>query len=140
MANGIIEHSGIVESVNSGHVSVKIVQTSACAMCKASSFCQSSENKEKLVDVYMPVVEAQRLKMGQSVIVCVSESIGKQALFYAFILPLIVLFTALAITWVCSHREPLACAVGIVALIPYYVLLYMMKDKMRKTFRFWIKK
>ncbi|MBQ0064053.1 MAG: SoxR reducing system RseC family protein [Prevotella sp.] len=139
MANGIIEHSGIIESVNSGHVSVKIVQTSACAICKASSFCQSSENKEKIVDVYMPVAEAQRLKVGQSVMVCVSESMGKQALFYAFILPLIVLFTALTITWLFSHREPLASAVCIAVLVPYYVLLYMMRDKMWRTFRFWIK-
>ncbi|MDO4819580.1 MAG: SoxR reducing system RseC family protein [Prevotella sp.] len=139
MANGIIEHTGIVESVNSGHVRVKIVQTSACAMCKASSFCQSSENKEKLVDVYMPVVEAQRLTVGQTVMVCVSESMGKQALFYAFIMPLIVLFAALAITWLCSHSEPLASAVGIAVLVPYYVLLYVIRDKMRKTFRFWIK-
>ena len=47
-----IKHSGVVESVNDGCVSVKIIQSSACAICKAAKQCHASESKEKIIEVF----------------------------------------------------------------------------------------
>ena len=44
----MIKHDGIVIAVNGdGTVRVRIVQTSACAACKAKAMCASAESKEK---------------------------------------------------------------------------------------------
>jgi positive regulator of sigma E activity len=44
----MIKHDGIVIAVNGdGTVRVRIVQTSACASCKAKAMCASAESKEK---------------------------------------------------------------------------------------------
>ena len=44
----MIKHDGIVIAVNGdGTVLVRIVQTSACAACKAKAMCASAESKEK---------------------------------------------------------------------------------------------
>ena len=51
LMNNRISHSGIVDSVVDGCVTVRILQTSAGAACKVASHCNASESKEKLVDV-----------------------------------------------------------------------------------------
>ena len=48
----IIKHRGIVEKVDGAHITVRIVQTSACAACSAKGLCNASESKEKQIDVY----------------------------------------------------------------------------------------
>ena len=48
----IIEHQGVIESIEDAHVRVNIVQMAACSGCKARSLCTSSESKEKIIDVY----------------------------------------------------------------------------------------
>ena len=48
----IIEHQGVIASIEEGHVRVNIVQLAACSGCKARSLCTSSESKEKIIDVY----------------------------------------------------------------------------------------
>ena len=47
----IIKHQGIVENINSSHIKVRIVQTSACAACSAKGHCASADTKEKIIDV-----------------------------------------------------------------------------------------
>ena len=44
----MIKHDGIVIAVNADDsVSVRIIQTGACAACKAKAMCASAESKEK---------------------------------------------------------------------------------------------
>ena len=61
----IIQHQGTVESIDGSHIRVRIVQTSACATCVAHKYCNSSESKEKMIDVYTR--DAATYQVGQSV-------------------------------------------------------------------------
>ena len=79
-----IEHQGVVESVEGDHVRVNILQVAACSECKARSLCSSSESKEKLIDVYEQNA-AQKYRIGESVKVCGTLSMGKQAVRMAFV-------------------------------------------------------
>ena len=52
-----ISHTGIVEAIEGGRVSVRIMQTSACVACKAAAHCSAAESKEKMVEVFgIPLV------------------------------------------------------------------------------------
>ena len=132
-----IEHSGIVEKIDGGHVVVKIMQTSACATCKAKSFCASNENKEKRVDVYNC---SSSLNIGDEVVVCASASMGWQAIALAFVAPLVVMVAAVVVTLAITDNEPMAALVGIASLVPYYLLLYMFRNKLTRKMTFWIEK
>lgn len=138
MIDGVIEHTGSVVSVDGGHAVVKVLQTSACTACKAKKFCQSNENKEKLVDVFG--IDDKKIKVGEEVTVCATASMGSRALMLAFLLPLVVLVGMLVVVLWMTDNEPLACLVGVGALIPYYIVLYLMKDRIQRKFVFWIKK
>jgi len=134
----IIKHRGIVEKVNGSHVVVRIVQTSACSACSAKGLCNASESKEKQIDVY-EVNPSYRI--GEEVLLCGSTSMGMRAVFLAFGVPALLLLFALFVTMRITDGDALLSAiVALLAVVPYYVVIYLMKDKMNKTFSFVIEK
>lgn len=132
----VIEHKGIVESVDGGHVVVRIAQTSACSMCEARSFCASNENREKHIDVYNNKLP---LKVGDEVTVCAAASVGWQAVLWAYVVPLVIMVAVLAIVLYFTGTEPLAALSAIASLMLYYVGLYVMRGKIQKRISFFIK-
>ena len=134
----LIKHRGIVEKIDGSHVVVRIVQTSACSTCSAKGLCNASESKEKQIDVY-EVNPAYRI--GEEVVLCGSTSMGMKAVFLAFGIPVLLLLAALFVTMRITDGDALlAATVALLAVVPYYVVLYLMKDKMNKTFSFVIEK
>ena len=134
----IIKHRGIVEKIDGSHVVVRIVQTSACSACSAKGLCNASESKEKQIDVY-EVNPAYRI--GEEVVLCGSTSMGMKAVLLAFGIPVLLLLVALFVTMRITDGDALlAAAVALLAVVPYYVVIYLMKDKMNKTFSFVIEK
>ncbi len=134
----IIKHRGIVEKIDGSHIVVRIVQTSACSACSAKGLCNASESKEKQIDVYEvnPVY-----RIGEEVILCGTTSMGMKAVFLAFGIPVFLLMAALFVTMRVTDGDALLSAiVALVAVVPYYAVLYLMKDKMNKTFSFVIEK
>ena len=134
----IIKHRGIVEKIDGSHIVVRIVQTSACSACSAKGLCNASESKEKQIDVY-EVNPAYRI--GEEVILCGTTSMGMKAVFLAFGIPVFLLLAVLFVTMRVTDGDALLSAiVAMVAVVPYYAVLYLMKDKMNKTFSFVIEK
>lgn len=136
--NNVIEHTGIVEYVNENNIGVKIIQSSACSGCKAKSFCASNENKEVHVDIPITGTD-NNVTIGQEVIVCASASTGRTAIFYAFVVPLIIMVAVLVAVLLYSDSEQMAAVAGILSLVAYYILLSFNKSKLQKRLSFWIK-
>ena len=133
----IIEHRGTVENINGSHIQVRIVQTSACSTCSIKGHCNASESKEKLIDVYDQ--NATDFHIGQNVMVMGTTSMGMQAVILAFGVPFIVLFITLYTTMQITENELVSALVGLSSLIPYYIILYINKGRLRKKFSFDIK-
>mgnify|MGYP003536498838 FL=1 len=134
----IIKHRGIVEKVEGAHVVVRIVQTSACAACSAKGLCNASESKEKQIDVYE--VNAP-YRIGEKVVLIGTTSMGMRAVALAFGVPLLLLILALFVTMRVTDGDALVSSlVALLAVVPYYLVIYFMKDKLNKTFSFTIEK
>ena len=134
----LIKHRGVVEKVEGTHVTVRIVQTSACSSCSAKGLCNASESKEKLIDVY-GVLDTCRV--GEEVTVCGTTSMGMRAVILAFGLPVLILLVALFVTMRMTDGDALLSAlVGLGAMVPYYLIIYVCKDKLNRTFSFTIEK
>ena len=134
----IIKHRGIVEKVEGSHVVVRIVQTSACAACSAKGLCNASESKEKQIDVYEVNASYQ---IGEEVVLCGTTSMGMRAVFLAFGIPMLLLLVALFVTMRVTDGDALVSSlVALFAVVPYYLVIYFMKDKLNKTFSFTIEK
>lgn len=128
-----ISHSGIIDSIDEKCIHVRIVQTSACAACKVASYCNAAESKEKIVDVYKP---AGNLKVGDAVTVTASSQIATQALLYGFAYPFVLLVCVLAIVLWLTGNEATAGLSALASLLPYYSLLYLLRNRHRNQFAF----
>ena len=132
--NQRITHSGVVDSVEDGCVHVRIVQTSACAACKVASYCNASESKEKMIDVYCDNVA--EYKIGQQVTVSTSGQVAAKALLWAFGVPFVLLMVVLVLVLLLTGNEGWAALGALVALVPYYIILWLLRDKMREQLAF----
>lgn len=134
----IIKHRGIVEKVEGAHVTVRIVQTSACAACSAKGLCNASESKEKQIDVY-EVNPSYRI--GEEVMVCGTTSMGMRAVLLAFGIPLIILVFSLGLSMKLTGEDALLSAgIALLSVIPYYICIYFFKEKLNRTFSFTIER
>ena len=131
-----ISHSGVVESVDTGCIRVRIVQTSACASCKVAGYCNAAEKKEKVVDVHD--VDASSYSVGQAVTVSTSGRAAARALLWGFGMPFIVLVTVVVVVLMLTGNEGVAALSGLAALVPYYFLLYLMRNRMSRQISFYI--
>ena len=129
-----ISHSGIVESIDDGCVHVRIVQTSACAACKVAGYCNAAESKEKIIDVYCDSVAAYQV--GQQVVVSTSGQVAVKALLWAFGVPFVLLMTVLVLVLLLTANEGLAALSALAVLVPYYLVLWLLRNKMREQLAF----
>ena len=132
--NHIIRHSGVVESIEDGCVHIRITQTSACAACKVAGYCNAAESKEKIIDVYCDDVAAYSI--GQAVVVSTTGQVAARALLWGFGFPFLLLVVVLFLTWLLTAHEGWAALCALASLIPYYMVLWLMRDKMSQQLAF----
>lgn len=130
-----IKHSGIIDSVDEGHIKVRIVQTSACASCKVAGHCNASESKEKLVDVF---TTGGGYSIGQEVTVTASKDVANRALTLGFGIPFLILVIVLFAVLRLTGNEATAALAAIGALVPYYIIIWLIRDKIAQKISFQI--
>ena len=162
----MIKHDGIIIALNEdGTARVRIVQTSACAACKAKAMCASAESAEKEMDVVLldngrpagyGVMDADKplleYKVGDTVEVMVQQKMGWKAVVLAYLLPF---FVMLAVMFVGNgllgdgatellgdeaKREAVLGTVALCAMAVYYIVLGLFKDKLQREFSFTAKR
>lgn len=132
--SNVITHSGIVERIDGDHITVRIVQASGCASCQLAGHCHASESREKLVDVYH--AHAARHRVGDAVTVSTDVRTGYRAVAWGFGVPLAVLVATIFGVRALTDNEGLAALAGLAMLTPYYIVLYLLRDKLREKFSF----
>lgn len=133
-----IKHSGIIESVENDCVHVRILQSSACAGCKVAGHCSASESKEKMVDI--TDANASNYKVGESVTISTENSTGFRAVLYGYGYPLILLMAALMIVGATTKNELYSALAALEILVPYYLIIYVMRNKISRQVYFTIEK
>ena len=131
-----ITHPGIVEQLTNDKVFVKILSMSACSSCHAKGMCNVAEVEEKVVELKR---DPQReLKVGDQVTLKMKKSLGSYAVMLGYIVPFFLLIGVLILVLSLSGDEGVAGLSAILALIPYYWLLYIYRKKLKNTFSFMI--
>ncbi len=132
-----IEHTGTVEDISSDIVSVKIQPRTACGSCKSKLYCGLKDVDDKVIEI--TTNKAKEYKIGQEVTITLKESLGYKALMIGYLIPLIILMVALIPMMLITNNEPLSALVAVSLMVPYYTIVYVKRNKLRKTFNFYIK-
>ena len=136
----MIKHDGIIIVLNGdGTALVRIVQTSACAACKAKAMCASAESAEKEMTVVL--LGDEQWAVGNEVEVMVQQKMGWKAVVLAYILPFFVMLAVMLIgNAIWAVREEILGTLALCAMALYYLVLGMFKDKLQKEFSFTARK
>ena len=129
-----ISHEGIVTKITDDELEIKIVSQSACAASHAKSACGMGEQAEKILTVPRP--KDQDFSLMQKVNVTMAIGQGNKAAVLAYLIPIVLLLAVLFICLGVGLNEGLSALISIVVLIPYYTILYLQRDKLRKRFEY----
>lgn len=129
-ANAFI-HSGLVSEINSRSIIVSLDKNVHCESCSAKGACGISDSASKEVEIMDP---DGSFKLNEPVEVILKKDLGHKAVFWAYIFPFILmLLTLLSASFV--FAEWIAGVLSLFILIPYYAVVYALKNYFKKTFR-----
>lgn len=131
-----IEHAGIVAKITDKSLYINMLVSSACGTCEAKGACLVSESEIKQVEI--PATH-RNLKEGDEVVVRMDQSQGILAMFLGYVLPFILMIIVLIISLQVSNNEAVSGLLSLGILIPYYLILYMGRHRLKQKFTFTLK-
>ena len=133
---GEISHKGIIKKLSDKSIIVSIINESACSSCHANGACSVADMKDKEIEInHFNGV----FRLGQSVEVIGKTSQGLKALFYGYVFPFILIMIVLITLTILHVNEGISGLISLSILIPYYFILYLTRNKIKKSFEFEIK-
>lgn len=132
-----VKHEGIVCGLKGEIAAVRLINISACTSCHAKAVCAVSENDNKIVEV---MISGVSLAEGDKVRVLFNESQGIKALAMGYIYPFFIMLAVLIFSWVITGSESQSGIYALLALPPYYLVLYCFKKRLHRTFSFKLEK
>ncbi|MGE4586412.1 MAG: SoxR reducing system RseC family protein [Mangrovibacterium sp.] len=130
---GEISHKGVVKEFSPERVVVTILAESACAGCHARGVCSAADLSEKEIEITPCGTEYQP---GQQVLITGKTSQGFKALFLGYLCPFILLITVLILTLSLTGEEGLSGLLALGTLLPYYLIIYLLRNKIKRSFDF----
>ena len=132
-----ITHRGRIISITPEVTTVQIVSESACAACHARGLCSLGDSKLK--EIELPTRGWDNLKVGDEVDVVLRASMGHKAVWLAYVVPLVLMVAALLGTLAAGGAELVAGLVAIVVVGVYYLVIWLLRDKLKNAYIFNIK-
>jgi sigma-E factor negative regulatory protein RseC len=132
--SNIISHEGVVTKITDEELEIKILSQSACAACHAKSACGMGEQAEKILTVPRP--KSKDFALMQRVNVRMAIGQGNKAAVLAYLIPIILLLAVLFVCLGLGLSEGISALLSVVALIPYYIILYLKRDKLKQQFEY----
>ena len=137
MAEKSISHDGVVDSLEGNEVVVRITSFAACSNCHAKTACNVTEENEKFLRVRAGTSD---FTTGEKVRVVLAQSLGFRALFLGYMLPFLLVLTALLTASAIGFSELVAGLVSLSVLLPYYIGLKLFRGKLERRFSFFLHK
>lgn len=133
----MIEHEGIIDHIDGDVAHVKIDNVSACMSCHAKGACSAADQEEKFLDVPL---QGATYQQGDPVYVQIAKHLGFRAVALGYVYPFLVLMSVLIGMLAAGAEELRAGGVALLSIIPYYLVLYLFRNRIAKSFTFSIKK
>ena len=137
MAKTVIEHKGQIDSISGNKIKVHFLNISACASCHAKGVCTASDMESKEVEVFDT---SGKFYEGEEVNIILQQSLGFKALLFGYVVPFFLVLIALFTLDAFTKNEVIVGIGALETLVPYYLILYVLKKKKKKVFSFKIQK
>lgn len=136
-----ISHLGIVTHIDSksGEITVRLTDADDCGSCPAAAVCSiSGKGNDDSVKIYD--LHPGKYKVGEKVRVVGTEQMHRKAILLTMVIPCVAMLLAMVAIWYFTASQAAAALGGLGVTIFFFVLLYLMKNRIRHEFRFSIEK
>lgn len=125
-----ITHSGTITAIKQNIITVEIAQKEACGSCALKDAC-SQTTKQHQIEVETQTPE--KYQTGQKAEVTISSKQAFYAALYGYIIPLFLVILSLFLSFILTKNETTAALCGLGILIPYYILLWIFRNNLKKS-------
>lgn len=133
MNHDSINHDGQVVEISGSKVVAEILVSEACGTCQAKGLCHTNG---KRVRVEAEAEPGQEFKVGQQVRVSFTPTLAISSVLLAYVLPLVLMFAVMFTLIAITGSQDIGCVSGLAVLPVYYTILYMLRHKLRRKFKF----
>ena len=131
-----LQHRGVVTRVEARTVVVSVVAQSACAGCHAKGICGESGAERVIV---VKTSNASEYSVGESVVVALQrQSMALVSVVWGYVVPLVVLLVVLFGSVALGLSDGIAALSTILAVVIYYVGLYVARRVFERKIEFTI--
>ena len=127
----VVKHEGVISKIANNVVTVSLTGNINCEACHAKGACGAAESGPKEIEVYNAT---QSLNLNETVEVLLRKDLGLKAVFWAYVFPFILLISVLIISS-SIYKEWIAGLLSIAVLVPYYFMLYVLRNTFKKAFK-----
>ncbi len=132
-----ISHKGKVLDISPDYTTVEILVSSECSSCHAKSMCGMSEEKEKIIMV--PTNPYGNYRIGDEVELVGKLTMGLKAVWISYVIPLLILLVLILTLSSFIGKELYVGLISVAGVGLYYLIIYLLKDRLAKDFVFYIK-
>ena len=126
-----ITHQGVISKISPTKITVALKGNVNCEGCKAQSACGVSDSNDKEIEV---INTTQSFQLNETVDVLLKRELGLKAVFWAYVFPFILMFVVLVVASF-FFKEWISGLLSLFILIPYYFMLFVLKNKFQKAFQ-----
>ncbi len=132
-----ISHEGRIVELTPEYTSVEIISSSACSQCHAKGLCGFSESESKLV--MLPTDPYSERKVGDRVNLALKQTMGLKAVWISYVIPLVILMIIVLSLSAVSVNELVAGLSAVAGVLVYYFVIWLLRDRLKNEFVFYIK-
>lgn len=133
MTKDRINHDGQVVEITDTKVIAEIMVSEACGTCQAKGLCHT---QGKRVRVEAPRHSDEDVAVGDSVNVSMTQSLAMSSVLLAYVAPLLLMFAVMFSLIAVTGSQDTGCLIGLATLPIYYIVLYAMRNRLRRNFNF----
>ena len=122
-----ITHQAVISDIKKNTLILELVRTEACNSCALKGICEEKRqiSAQKTHDT--------KYNIGEKVNVYISEKQAFIAIFFGYILPLLLVLTTLSLCLFFSNDETTAALASLSVLPVYYIVLRFFEKNFKKT-------
>jgi sigma-E factor negative regulatory protein RseC len=124
-------HAGFISKINSDSVIVTLEPNIQCEACHVKGTCGVSDSSTKQVEI---PISRNNYRINEQVDVILKKALGLKAVFWAYVFPFILMFSTLILASF-FVEEWLAGLMSLLIIVPYYLVLYLLKSTLKSAFK-----
>ncbi len=137
MDENTVEHEAFVRKIERRHIIVDVLAKSACLSCQLKGLCSVADIEEK--EVKIPINNPLDYEIGNKVIVYMEQNQALNAVWLAYVVPLLLVVAVLVLLISLKIEEGIAALLALATLPLYYFIMYLLRKKIAKKFDFKVK-